>query len=85
MVSNFETSAPNLAKSIPKWAFKAKGLPVQKGLNGFERVLKICSIGEPQTELRVQSSVQPKFWIRLESSLLGFRFKPKFGTELWQH
>jgi hypothetical protein len=86
MVLITDTWAPNLAKSIPKWAFDLdKRLPVWKRLNGFERVLKFCSICEPQTELRVQSNVQPELWTGLGSSSLGFRFEPKFGTELRQH
>ena len=63
----------------------AKGVPARKGSNGSEQVLKFCGIGEPQTGLRVQSSVQPELWTKLKSSLLGFRFEPKFGTELQQH
>jgi hypothetical protein len=66
--------------SIPKWAF---GLTC--GSERFERVLKLSSIGEPQTELHVQSSAQPELWTGLGSSSLGFRFEPKFGTELRQH
>ena len=63
----------------------AKGVPVRKGLNGSKQVLKFCGIGKPQTGLCVQSSVQPKLWTELRSSSLGFRFEPKFGTELQQH
>src|ERR1700676_2156383 len=75
--------APDLTKSIPQWAFDlGKRF---SSLKRFERVLKFCGIGEPQTGLRIQSGVQPELWTELRSSSLGFRFEPKFGTELWQH